>query len=185
MYMSGGRAYSAEKLQELIVYIADASEGDRRFGMTKFNKILFFSDFEAYRRTGSSITGAEYMHLDQGPVPHQMLPSTQTLQASGAIAERREETYGGTQRRWVALRQANLDLFSAPEIAIVNEILTELAPLTNKQAANLSHETMAWRLTESDQEVPYGTALLSSDTPSDEDLRWLEAVGASLVSGAQ
>ena len=32
---------------------------DERFGAVKLNKILYFADFEAYRRLGEPITGGD------------------------------------------------------------------------------------------------------------------------------
>ena len=50
-----------KKLRELILYICDKSKNHpKKLGMVKLNKILFFSDFTAYLRHGSSITGAKY-----------------------------------------------------------------------------------------------------------------------------
>lgn len=169
MTRSGG--YDARKLQELIVYVAARSLSDSRFGMTKLNKILFFSDFGAFRQTGQSITGAVYQHLPQGPCPHQLLPALSAL--GDDVVEAEEPTFAGPQKRLVPRRQAELERFSGAEIAVVEEVLSELRPLTNKQAGDLSHETMAWRLTDDRQEIPYGTALLSSDEPTDGDLDWL------------
>lgn len=170
--------YNAEKLQELIVYIARRSAGDHRFGSTKLNKILFYSDHQAYRRFGRPITGAKYQHLKLGPCPQQFLPAMATLRDSSSIREVEESTYGGPQRRIVALREADLSLFTGVEIAVVNDVIEELRPLTNTQVSDESHETVAWRLTSVKQEIPYGTALLSSEIPTDEDLAWLQEVSS-------
>lgn len=176
--------YEPEKLQELIVYVSDRSAGDRYFGKTKLNKILFFSDFKAFRTRGRSITGAAYQRLPQGPCPHQLLPAIGAL--GEAIFERQEPTYAGVQKRLVPTRGANLSIFEAEEIAIVDQVLEELRPLTNTQVSDLSHETMSWRLTEDYSEIPYGTALLGSDPPTAEDLAWLEGLtGERLVLAAQ
>jgi hypothetical protein len=178
------REYDPKRLQELIIYLAEKSAGDARFGMTKLNKMLFFADFRAYLRTGQSITGAVYHHLGEGPVPHQMLPCLESLKRQNAIIEKHDLTYGGTQRRVVALREANLERFTGTEIAIADQVVAELAPLTNIEASKLSHEEMAWRLTHERQEVPYDTAYLSSDPPSEEDELWLEKVAVSGSMGA-
>jgi hypothetical protein len=174
--MKGGRDYSPSKLRELVIYVAERSAGDSRFGMTKLNKILFFSDFEAYLRTGRSITGAAYQHLDEGPAPHQMLPVLESLKRDSAVIEKREQTYGGAQRRIIATREADLSDFSGPEVAVINEVIDRLAPLTNFEARELSHLELAWRLTHDKQEIPYGTVYLASDPPSEEDAMWLEQV---------
>lgn len=36
---------------------------------TKMNKLLFYSDFLAYRQTGKGKTGLAYKAIDYGPVP--------------------------------------------------------------------------------------------------------------------
>lgn len=174
--MAGGRDYDDTKLGELILYVADKSLGDARFGKTKLNKMLFWSDFMAYQRTGSSITGAVYQHLPQGPCPHQLVPVLNGLRASGAAIVRGEATFAGTQQRVVATRDADLNSFSGAEIAIVDSVIEGLRKLTNQQASELSHKTKAWLLTEEGQEIPYGAALLSSDQPSADDVAWLEEV---------
>lgn len=177
--MREDRAYDPERLAELIVYIAERSFGDPRFGKTKLNKILFFADFGSYRRNGASITGATYQHLPQGPCPHQLLPVIASLGDSVAWAKR--NTMAGVQEQLVALRPAKVELFAGSEIALVEEILDEFRGLTNQQVSALSHETLAWRLTSDRQEIPYEMALLPQDPPSDEDLAWLEEVAVQAL----
>jgi hypothetical protein len=174
--MAGGREYDPERLKELVVYIAERSAGDTRFGMTKLNKILFYADFRSYLRSGKSITGAVYQHLPEGPAPHQMLPCLQSLTRGREIIEKHEPTYAGTQRRLIATREAELGSFTGTEIAVVDQVISEFAPLTNVAASQLSHATVAWRLTHLKQEVPYQAAYLSDDDPSEDDLDWLAQV---------
>ena len=57
------------KLEQTILYIARVSQDDPHFGIAKLTAILFYADFEAYRRLGHSITGATYKHFDRGPAP--------------------------------------------------------------------------------------------------------------------
>jgi hypothetical protein len=178
--MAGGTEYDARKLQELIVYVAGRSENDTRFGSTKLNKILFYADFESFRRTGQSITGAVYQRLPNGPAPHQLLPALGAL--VGSVTERRVQTPAGSQRRIVPLRDADTSLFSGTEIALVEEVLTALAPMTGKQVSDASHNTMAWQLTQDGQEIPYGTAFLTVSTPAPSDLVWLKGIASGRVA---
>lgn len=174
--------YSPDKLRELIVYISHKSLGDPRFGKVKLNKILFFADFAAFRRSGQSITGAVYQHLPQGPCPQQLLPVLGGM--GNDVIEMTEPVGSYVQKRLVPLRASDLDAFSGQEISIVDAVLDELRPLTNRQVSDLSHETVAWRATHDGQEIPYGTALLSSDEPTDEDLAWLKEVVNSAAVGS-
>lgn len=177
--------YSPVKLAELIMYVCEKSLGDQFFGRVKLNKALFYSDFTAFRETGHSITGAVYQHLPQGPCPHQLLPALNSLGPS--LVEKPESTYVGTRKRLIPTRDADRSVFERDELTIVDRVLRELAPLNSAQVSELSHETMAWRLTEDGQEIPYGTAFLDSEEPTADDLAWLKEVsergGMAAVTG--
>ena len=168
------------------MYIAECSADDPHFGKIKLNKILFFSDFRAFQQLGESVTGAVYQHLPQGPAPHQMLPVFKVLKQDQAVRIQNEHTFGGVQERVVPLRDPDLSLFSGVEIALVDQVIRELWGLNNSEVSDLSHDTMAWRLTRDYQEIPYGTALLCADPPTEDDLDWAREIAANrgrVVSG--
>ena len=124
------------RLRELILYVAAKCQGDPRFGATKLNKILWWSDFLAYGQRGRPITGVEYMRLAQGPVPKRYLPVSQWMQQAGELGISVVATRGGyEQKRPVALRAAKLDVFSADDIAIVDQVIGHLR---NKTARGVS-----------------------------------------------
>ena len=74
---------SNRKLGEALLYISKKCQNDERFGMTKLNKTLYFSDFLYYAKTGKGITGGRYMKLVNGPVPHQMKPVIERMKQRG------------------------------------------------------------------------------------------------------
>lgn len=179
--MAGGIAYDPYKLRQLVLYIADRSIDDSRFGKTKLNKILFFADFTAFQLLGHSVTGAQYQHLPNGPGPHQMLPILNGLQSDGAILIRGEETFVGIQQRVVPVWDPDPTAFLPEEVAIIDRVVDVLRPLTNFEVSELSHQTVAWRLTTNYQEIPYGAAVFSTSEPSEDDLLWLKEVASSGV----
>jgi len=77
-----------EKLRELIIYVSMLSQQDRNFGATKLNKLLFYTDFLAYQRFGTAITGQEYQALPQGPAPKRLKPIIERMKVAGDIKER-------------------------------------------------------------------------------------------------
>lgn len=174
--MLGGGLYSPAKLQELIIYVAQGSVGDPHFGETKLNKILFSSDFERFRKTGKSITGALYQHLPKGPAPEQLLPAIRALARTESIEERPENAGEFTRLRVVPLRDADLSLFEGDELATVDDAIKRLWDFTNEQASDESHKTVAWKITRDYQAIPFGTAVLSSSEPNEDDLEWLRGV---------
>ena len=64
---------SERRFRELLLYICEKSATDPKFGATKLNKILYFSDFLAFARYGKPITGFEYQRERNGPVPKRLV----------------------------------------------------------------------------------------------------------------
>lgn len=63
---TGYRDLKLEKLGNMIVYFAQTLEPYK----TKLNKLLFYSDFLSYKKTGFSISGCNYRAIELGPVPN-------------------------------------------------------------------------------------------------------------------
>src|SRR5438034_140375 len=59
--------FSDRRFKDLLLYVAERLGDDPTFGETKLNKVLFFSDFQAFRVLGRPITGAEYQRNIYGP----------------------------------------------------------------------------------------------------------------------
>jgi hypothetical protein len=164
--------YDERKLQELVLYIAAKFDGNETFGRTKLNKLLFFSDFVAYSRIGRPITGARYIHLPFGPCPDTM-PKVESAIIGDRRAVQRQLSVGHfEEKRLVALDNANLDVFSASEISIVDEMIDRYWMTTATELSRISHGFVGWDLTGMKEEIPYFTALIP-DAPlpiSEEDM---------------
>lgn len=163
-------SYDEEKLRELILYIADKCEQDTYFGATKLNKVLFFADFLAFKQLGHSITGAEYIALEHGPVPRRLLPVKEQLTNEGDIAEQQRFR----QKRIVVLREPDLSKFSAEEIALVDAVIDALRHQNAETVSNLSHGFLGWKAAWAEREatdkqsvIPYSTVFVSK-APADD-----------------
>jgi hypothetical protein len=168
------------RLQELILYVAEKCQGDPKFGATKLNKILWWSDFLAYGQRGKPITGVEYMRLPQGPVPKHYLPVAQRLQAEGAFNIAIVTTRGGyQQKRPVALRPANLGVFSPEDISLVDHVINALRNKTAKGVSTQSHGK-AWEVASDKESIPYEAVFLSDDRVTREDITRTKALGRTL-----
>ena len=159
--------YNSEKFRELLVYIAERT-GGRTFGDTRLNKTLHFSDFYAYNRLGHSITGARYQKLAYGPAPVALIPVRRELEQEGAL--RVEARRAGTKpaRQTIAQRPANTALFTADELAIVDEVIARMKSMSARRVSDMSHdESPGWNLVEMGEDIPYSTALISNEKPPD------------------
>ena len=156
------------RLAEMILYIADKCERDPTFGATKLNKILAFADFSVYFRTGKPITGADYMRLPQGPAPRRLRPVRDKMAANHEVALRVISTGKYEQQRVVPLRQPDLSIFTAAEIAEVDKIIDVFWHQTAKTASEFSHG-IAWRVAQNKASIPYEAVFLSDEELTDYD----------------
>jgi hypothetical protein len=169
--------FDSGKFKELLVYVASKCSDFPRFGSTKLNKILYYSDFLAFGYSRKPITGATYQHLKWGPAPRQFLPVVQELILNKeAIVEVRG--WLKKQKRLVPLRKPNLELFSGTEIALVDSVIDSLRDHTAEEASDVSHMEAGWKCVAEGEDIPYTTVFVSHDSPTADDIRWAQEFAA-------
>lgn len=182
-YKDGRRRPSNRRLRELVLHIASRCEDDSTFGATKLNKILFFADFTAYLRLGKSITGHPYQALKQGPAPKRLLPLLTNMRNQDEVATKRVADQGFEQRRTVALREADLSLFTPAEVAIVDEVIQNLRGLSATEVSARSHRFIGWEVAREGEMIPYGTALIIPRDPNKAEIRRGKELDRALAHG--
>lgn len=163
------------RLRELMLYIAERSADDPKFGATKLNKILYWSDFIAFGKRGQAITGAEYMKLDHGPVPRMLVPLKNEMIDENDADEISMMFHGYKQTRLVAKREPNLGGFTADQIAIVDFVIEALKSKNASQVSEMSH-TLAWEIAGHKGTIPYQSVFLSDDGVTDGDREWANGI---------
>jgi len=154
-----------KKLQELILYVARETEADPKCGKTKLYKILFYSDFWAYQKLGTSISQQEYQRLDFGPAPRRALPVLEGMVTAAAAAWAVRDYFGLKLEKLLALREPDLHGFSGEEIAIVQEVIRMLWPYDAAEVSALSHRFIGWQLAREGEVIPYSTVALGHPRP--------------------
>lgn len=146
---------SDQKLKELILYIAFKGEGDENLGATKLNKLLLEADVATYLTLGEPITGQEYFKLPQGPAPKRMVPVLNEMQTGGEIKIRATNFYGYAQNKPIALRQPDISIFTANQIALVDAIIEANKGKTGSEMSEDSHTYPGWKLAKNKEIIPY------------------------------
>jgi hypothetical protein len=168
-------ATAREKFKELILYIAQESEGDSTFGATKLNKILFFCDFLSFRAYGESITEQRYFKLPFGPAPRALVPVVKELEEEQACIKVRRSRFGLPQEAIIVKREANLDVFKPRDVALVDHVLRRLRDNDATEVSELSHEFIGWQLAGDREDIPYETIFLGDPrrvTLSEEEVTY-------------
>ncbi len=161
-----------DKFCELILYISQQCAMDRKFGATKLNNILYFSDFQSYAYLGRPITGFEYQKLPNGPAPRKFLSVRDKMVKIGILGlQEILLSSGKIQKRTVNLRCPNLKVFSGEEIAIVDRVIDVLRDADADTVSELSHAKVGWIVANLKETIPYETVFLSGEPLSEEDIQ--------------
>lgn len=148
------------KLRELILYVASRLHLHPKFGATKLNKILFFSDFIAYAEFGKSITNETYWRLPMGPAPKLFVQIRQQMEKDGDIVCYSVKTRSGRQDRIVHKRQPKMSEFGPEQISIVEQVIEELKDKDATEVSDLSHEFIGWKIVGEKEDIPYESVFL-------------------------
>ena len=163
--------FNEAKFKELILYVASQCKDHPYFGMTELNKILFFSDFLAYKQLGAPITGAEYVAFENGPGTRRLFSIS-------------EDMYGyifveglGSQQRVIALHSPNLENFSFGEKAIIDSVIAALNHQDVESVNDFPYKFLGWQaaraefmVSERIAVIPYETVFVSNKLPNDSDI---------------
>ena len=172
--MPGLRKWSENdgRFKELILYVCQKCGHDPKFGATKLNKILYFSDFLAYAELGEPITGFEYRRLPNGPAPHRLMPVRDEMVTKRDLGFQIVALRGGrTQHRAVNLRSPDLSVFTAAQISLVDRVIEELWSLDAEAVSELSHRMMGWRLAGLIETIPYENVFISNEPLTETDVQ--------------
>jgi hypothetical protein len=76
-------------------------------------------------------------------------------------AELQDTVYlGYKEQRLVPRRAARVELFTADELEIIDQVVDELAGTSGAEVTALSHEEMGWRMVEDGETIPFEAAFL-------------------------
>jgi hypothetical protein len=148
------------KFRELILYFAMLSQDDPAFGVTKLNKLLFYADFLAFIRLGSSISGQQYQKREFGPVPQDVKRVRAEMKTAEDLAIQVVPHLGKLQHRPIALREPNLEVFSPREVDLIREVVNWRRHMNATRISHESHKFRGWELAVEGEIIPYETMLV-------------------------
>lgn len=179
---------SDEKLGELILLISERSQDDPTFGAVKLNKLLFYCDFRAYLTFGNPITGQEYFALKNGPAPRRLLPVTSKMSQKRDFAVQQVEYCGYIQKKPIALRPADVSVFTAQEINLIDQTIQECRGKNATEISERSHLFVGWKIARDKEIIPYQTSLVGFRKPTEAEREYglsLEALAQECTNAAR
>lgn len=154
-----------------MLYLAYRCLDVEYFGSTKLCKLLYYSDFAAFARTGSPISGADYMRQDHGPMPREFYRHRHWLIEAGRARLEMRVVFSHDQERLVpTVEDSYFDgKFTGPEREAIEGALDMLKEMTAAEASEHSHGEVGWIIAKDGETIPYEAAYLVPET--DTELR--------------
>lgn len=137
--MNGFAPQSALRLKNLLLYVLETM-GDSF--QTKMNKVLFYIDFLSYRERGIAISGLAYQAIAFGPVP---LRWDRVFSGFDEIMPQTERVKEQEGTLLTAKAKADMRLFSAEEVALIDTVCEKLKGMSSGKVSELSHQEPAWQ----------------------------------------
>ncbi len=164
-----------EKLQETLLYVAQNAASDPTFGRTKLHKIIFYADWESYRKFGKTITGATYIKLENGPYIkglNAFVDNTDSVDWDGDPEEPYERV------RLVAHGEPDISKIAEAEREMLDRAMQRFWNWSARDVGDESHKVFGWKAVEFGEEIPHNMAVVGDPRPltDDEDNWVLEVV---------
>lgn len=146
---TGNRQYSKEKFSQLTAFLIELfNKNDEKVFVTKLNKLLFYIDFNYFKKIGISITGSKYQKLSYGPVPksysfkYDMNPYLSTISTDESV-------------NYILNEKVKYDMLDSAEMIIAEAVYNYFIDKNGKYISNASHEEDAWLKTEEGEDISY------------------------------
>jgi DNA-binding transcriptional regulator YiaG/uncharacterized phage-associated protein len=146
---NGYRTPDETKVANMICYF---SKFISNLFKTKLNKLLFYSDFLNYKKTGYSISGIAYRAIQMGPVPAEYDKLYIKLVDDGLVNLEYVKFPNGYGE---ALQGKNFstELFSERELESMKEVLVKFGKKSTNEMVEISHLEPGWIENENSHEI--------------------------------
>lgn len=152
---SGYKRYDLEKLENMILHLLKRLNGEF---ITKLTKMLWYCDFLHFKETSVSISGAQYLHLQYGPVPNGydfitgMMQRERLLDKKEIVFDAAEDVVG---EKLTALVEPDESMFSEKEVEVMNFISDTFRDYTATMIKKKSHQETAYTKSEDVEIISY------------------------------
>jgi len=138
---TGYKMPDIEKIENAVIYFLQ----NPYTYITRLNKLLFYSDFLNFSKTGFSITGMRYAAIDKGPVPNNYNLLLSVLEKEGAINCNNFVKNDYEYMKYTPTKKFEKELFSKKEIEVFETVLKKFKTEKTTKIINISHEEEGWK----------------------------------------
>jgi transcriptional regulator with XRE-family HTH domain len=146
---TGYKMPSIEKISHMVLFFSENAETWK----TKLNKLLFYTDFLAFKNSGFGISGLDYRAIQYGPVPSKYGKLYDEI-SKGECLKRvcvEERDYEGSF--FIPKLTFNENLFDEFELEIMKMVSDKFKWHSANEIKEVSHEELAWKENKEEQKI--------------------------------
>lgn len=139
---NGFQKFNFEKFANIVIFFSEEMSPYK----TKLNKLIFYTDFYHYKKTGFSISGSLFRAIQYGPVPNDYDALYQEVIKKEKVECLVLEDDIYTSEQFLPLKNKPFDpqLFTGKELETLKIISQKFKKVNAKKIKDLSHEELAW-----------------------------------------
>jgi uncharacterized phage-associated protein len=139
---NGFQRFDIERFANIVVFFSEKMKPYK----TKLNKLLFYTDFCHFKKTGFSVSGSTYRAIQFGPVPNDYDALYQEVIKKEKVECVVSEEGDFVSEQYMPIKNKTFDasLFSEQEIETLNQVCLKFKAINAKKIKDISHEETAW-----------------------------------------
>ena len=144
-----------EKFKQVFLYILEKVGAKPNVGETVVHKLLYFIDFDYYEKFEENLMGLTYIKNHHGPTATELGKIIKDMEKKEEIVAVKSKYFKYEQKKYLPLKKAKLDAFSAREISHIDDVIARLANKNAKELENYSHEDIPWKTALNGKKISY------------------------------
>ena len=157
-----------EKFEQVFLYVLNQVGGKSNVGDTVLHKLMYFIDFDYYEKYNKQLTGVLYKKHHHGPTFDNSYITK--MEKKNLIECVKEKVGPYEQKKYIALKEPNLERMSALELQHINKVLIMHSDKNANQIEEYSHKDVPWIVTKERETIPYESVFYRTDEYSVKDL---------------
>jgi len=146
---------NVDKFKEVLLYILNKVGAKPNIGETVIYKLLYFIDFNFYEKYEEQLIGATYIRNKFGPTPMEFATIVAKMIKDKEVKKVEDKYFQYDQKKYLPLREPNLDKIKASEIKLIDEVLANLSDKTASDISEYSHNDVPWLTTPDGEKIEY------------------------------
>lgn len=152
-----------QKFKQVFLYVLEKIGGKPNVGETVLHKLLYFIDFDYYEIYEENLMGLTYIKNIHGPTSVEFGAIVKEMVEKGEVHAVKSEYFEYTQKKYLAVNNADLSILSAQELLHIDRVLARLSDKNAKEIEEYSHGDLPWKITEDGKKIPYEAVFYRGD----------------------